>query len=174
MLLENLTYNLHRPCVLDLKMGVQQHGDDACEQKRASNILKCAKSTSAKMGVRLVGMQVRVAHMLTRRRAQVYDTEIAAYRCVNKYRGRQLDAAGLGRQLRLFIAGGGDARARIIEALLRRLCALRQVLTDRFLSVRLLRSYKSRSHKDSTAVRCCSSTTHIRMIVTNKHQLVDN
>lgn len=46
------------PCVLDLKMGTQQHGDDATEEKKAGKIRKCQQSTTSTIGVCLSGMQV--------------------------------------------------------------------------------------------------------------------
>ena len=57
-MLENLTYKYRHPCVLDLKMGTRQFGDDAPESKRRSQTAKAANTTTVSLGVRLAGMQV--------------------------------------------------------------------------------------------------------------------
>ncbi|TNN49658.1 Inositol hexakisphosphate kinase 2 [Liparis tanakae] len=60
ILLENLTWRHTLPCVLDLKMGTQQHGDGVPDDKKARKMRKCQQSTAAVLGVCLAGMQVSV------------------------------------------------------------------------------------------------------------------
>ncbi|KOB75429.1 Inositol triphosphate 3-kinase c [Operophtera brumata] len=38
LMMENITSSYRRPCVLDLKMGTRQHGDDATAEKRSKQI----------------------------------------------------------------------------------------------------------------------------------------
>ena len=49
--MENLTYRYHKVCILDLKMGSRQHGDDADEAKAKLQIDKCATTTSSSHGL---------------------------------------------------------------------------------------------------------------------------
>lgn len=60
-MLENLTFKYRYPCVLDLKMGTRQYGDDAPESKRKSQTAKAANTTTITLGVRLAGMQVFIS-----------------------------------------------------------------------------------------------------------------
>ncbi|XP_074026593.1 inositol hexakisphosphate kinase isoform X2 [Leptinotarsa decemlineata] len=136
LMLENITSNYNRPCILDLKMGTRQHGDDASADKRRKQMAKCAASTSASLGVRLCGMQV-------------YDEERDLYHKRDKYWGRELDKDGFKEALCRFFDNGSGIRVSVIRKVIAKLEKLRRVIEKqscyRFYSCSLLIVYEGSS-----------------------------
>ncbi|XP_029989287.1 inositol hexakisphosphate kinase 2-like [Sphaeramia orbicularis] len=144
ILLENLTWRHTVPCVLDLKMGTRQHGDDASEEKKAVQIRKCQQSTSASIGVRLCGMQV-------------YQSDTAQLMFMNKYHGRKLTLPGFKEALLQFFHSGRRLRHELLSPVLRRLrdmqAALEACESYRFYSSSLLIIYDGAPHRKHTRRR---------------------
>ncbi|XP_033763021.1 inositol hexakisphosphate kinase 3-like [Pecten maximus] len=89
IMLENLVGSLRMPCILDLKIGTKQTGDDTSEEDKKLREHRSANSTSGTLGIRLSGM-----HM--------YQMESDNYLSHNKHYGWTLDEAGLRQVLRQF------------------------------------------------------------------------
>ncbi|XP_032237977.2 inositol hexakisphosphate kinase 1 isoform X4 [Nematostella vectensis] len=133
IVLENVAYQFSYPCILDLKMGTRQHGDDAPSEKRARIMAKVESSTSKTLGVRACGLQV-------------YQQNSGRFMCRNKYYGLKLTEEGFKRELVSFLNNGQRLRLELIEPLVQRLRRLYKVLDKqhsyRFYSSSLLLMYE--------------------------------
>lgn len=133
LMLEHITCNYVNPCILDLKMGTRQHGDDASAEKRTKQMAKCAASTSASLGVRLCGMQV-------------YQADSDYYLKRDKYWGRELNEEGFKNALCRFFDNGFGLRVHVIRKVLAKFEQLRRVIEKqssyRFYSCSLLIVYE--------------------------------
>uniref|UniRef100_A0A3P9PVY3 Kinase n=1 Tax=Poecilia reticulata TaxID=8081 RepID=A0A3P9PVY3_POERE len=144
ILLENLTWRYTIPCVLDLKMGTRQHGDDTPEEKKAIRIRRCQQSTSAALGVRLSGMQV-------------YHSDSGQFMFMSKFHGHKLTVAEFKEALFKFFHSGRRLRRELLSPVLSRLremqAALESCESYRFYSSSLLIIYdglQRRTHFSST------------------------
>ncbi|KAL0211996.1 hypothetical protein RCL1_005622 [Eukaryota sp. TZLM3-RCL] len=104
--LSDLTYGMKYPCVMDLKMGVRQYGDDAKPDKIERMKAKVASTTSSTLGVRFCGYSIwnRNGSINTKR---------------DKFLGRKLSQQGVNTIVKSFFASSNsEIRLDVVEALL--------------------------------------------------------
>lgn len=135
ILLENRVSKYEIPCILDIKMGTRQYGDNASLSKRQSHTAKAAASTSSSLGVRLSGMVV-------------YRHDSGRYICHNKYYGHSLTVDGFHQALFNFLYDGHRLCYKVITALIEKLRKLYSVVqglnTFRFFTSSLLIIYDAK------------------------------
>ncbi|GMF15745.1 unnamed protein product [Phytophthora fragariaefolia] len=115
LVLGDLTRNFRRPCVLDIKMGTRQHGEDASPAKVISHTAKCAATTSLALGLRLCGMQI-------------YDECDSTYTIWDKTWGRQLKPEDIEPALETYLTSGSTLRWNALEELLTKIRELKSVM----------------------------------------------
>lgn len=149
ILLENVAAKFQNPCVLDMKMGTRQHGDDATEEKKQRFMKKCQTSTSSIIGSRLCGMQV-------------YQAKTGKYICHNKYYGRSLTLEGFKQTLHQFLHNGYELRTDVIDGIISQLQKLSYILTEqdtfRFYSSSLLLMYEGHCSQNDNDIGQSSSS----------------
>ncbi|XP_060062473.1 inositol hexakisphosphate kinase 1-like [Ylistrum balloti] len=116
IMLGNLVSSFRMPCILDIKMGTRQHGEDSSEEKKKLLEERCAHSTSATLGIRICGMQV-------------FQAETNTYLKFNKYHGRALDDDGLRQALRQFFSNSLTLNIRELSRMVSKLRRLHHVLS---------------------------------------------
>ena len=111
LVLEDLTRSFARPCVMDVKMGVQSWAEDASEAKILAERAKCP--SQARMGLRVTGMRV-------------WDATAGCYCESGRGWGHRLDEETLPAAFRAFLSdGAGGVRAQIAHALSERVARIR-------------------------------------------------
>jgi len=58
IIIEDMTYKMQKPCVMDIKMGTTSAGEDATGEKREEMLKKDFGSTTVTLGMRITGMKV--------------------------------------------------------------------------------------------------------------------
>eukprot|EP01083_Nonionella_stella_P020650 57274_1 len=115
--LEDMTRHFKRPCILDLKIGFRQYGNDASPLKVQMQRAKVKATTSHSVGLRLCGMQA-------------FQVGSRNYRFRDKYFGRRLTKTEFKRILAQFFHNGEQFRADIIPCFIRRLEALYRIMEN--------------------------------------------
>mmetsp|Transcript_21254 Transcript_21254/g.49932 ORF Transcript_21254/g.49932 Transcript_21254/m.49932 type:complete len:372 (-) Transcript_21254:698-1813(-) len=117
LVLENLTWGYKRPCLMDIKLGVRQHGDDEPSDKIFRKQAKCDATTSKTMGLRVCGIKV-------------YDMVAGKYNFYDKHYGRKLVETTVVDALKVFLDSGRGVRTDVVPLFIRRLKQLEAIVAS--------------------------------------------
>ncbi|KAH9490601.1 hypothetical protein Btru_033803 [Bulinus truncatus] len=141
MKLEDLMYPYKRPCILDLKVGVRQHGDDAPQEKIDYQTHKCLITTSHSLGLRLCGVK---RYLLSE----------GIYEKKDKFYGRKLQDDELKNEIINFLHNGVDYRWDLVDSIITQLKQLETEIKNlegyRFYSCSLVIIYDGEPEEDGS------------------------
>eukprot|EP00038_Savillea_parva_P028956 m.68019 g.68019 ORF g.68019 m.68019 type:complete len:1158 (+) comp8484_c0_seq1:350-3823(+) len=145
IVIENLLAQFSKPCILDVKVGTRQHGDEVTGPKRERAIQRCAQTTSAILGLRVSGMRVW----------QDDQDEPVTF---DKVYGKQLTEHTFNDVFEQFFDNGkGGLRLEVMRRVQKRVEELKDVVKNipgfRFFSSSLLVVYDADSTNDAVDVR---------------------
>ncbi|GAM22134.1 hypothetical protein SAMD00019534_053090 [Acytostelium subglobosum LB1] len=109
--IEDLTYLCKYPCILDLKMGVRQHGVGSTLQKIERMEKKCKATTSSSLGFRVCGLKV-------------YNHVTGQYQTFDKFYGRSLQAQDIPMVIYNYLCNGTQIRVDLLRDIADRLTQL--------------------------------------------------
>jgi inositol-hexakisphosphate kinase len=138
IVLEDLAFPYVMPNIMDLKLGVRQHGLEDSPDKVKRKRLRCAMSTSASLGLRLGGMQS-------------YRPLEGKYLFRDKYYGRGLNQVQFLRTLHEFFSDGNVLLKDTIQTVLTQVREFSQIISQetryRFYSSSLLLVFEGHPSK---------------------------
>ena len=127
LVIQNLTSSFVAPCILDLKMGLEQYTDSLDEEKRESQKAKCLNSASSKCGFRVGGVLLQSSSSsLTTKLTSSSSSSQNHSLFRNKYWGRTLTGGETAQCVHAFLQCGAVFLCRVCAALAGRLCRLAQ------------------------------------------------
>lgn len=162
LILENLTATFIRPCIMDVKLGIRHHDDDASSEKQARLTARATATTSRVTGIRVTGMRtLKYQHHHQHSQQQLpHHNHIhinPIFEHTDKQHGRSLAKHELPAATRWFLHDGHSTRLDVIPTIVQKLTTLIQALSQQtdffFYAVSLLIIYEGDIHTDhSTCV----------------------
>eukprot|EP01095_Lingulamoeba_sp_RSL-Kostka_P002793 TRINITY_DN13710_c0_g1_i1.p1 TRINITY_DN13710_c0_g1~~TRINITY_DN13710_c0_g1_i1.p1 ORF type:complete len:415 (-),score=124.78 TRINITY_DN13710_c0_g1_i1:21-1211(-) len=161
IVLEDLTQDFSKPCIMDIKIGTRAHGDDSTVKKVRSQTLKCNTTTSKDLGLRICGYQV-------------YECNNDEYRYFHKYQGRELTKMNFHEEMGRFFNNGNGINVNAITKIIPYLTSIKNLINEKptfkFYSSSLLIIYEG---DDGLSDQI--STPILKMIdFAHTHQLTDD